>query len=183
MQVEGPHIAGMSGQERAPGGESGPAVSFPGAQVTADRAGSVLHPQFHLEFQGDPSLASLWMIERDAADGVDVAARDVGSTAQSTRSSSPVSAVSFPVPLEDRSLRVTRESPLSGRQEPGALRRRLFDAALEGSQIPGESGASGELERASGQSPRPPSGSPSRSHSAWKRGCCRSGSQSGCRSV
>ena len=102
-QVHGPQLVGINGQDGAPGGGAGAALSLPGGQVSSDRAGSMLHAQFRPELQLDPVLAPLRMIGRDAADEVDVVPRDGGSAATwPTGSSSPVAAVPFPVPPEDR---------------------------------------------------------------------------------
>jgi len=62
----------------------------------------VLHPQFRLELQGDSVLTPLGMIGRDSANQTDVGPGDSGSAAKPARSSSPVAAVAFPVPPEDR---------------------------------------------------------------------------------
>ena len=50
----------------------------------------------------EPPSAPLGMIGRDSPNQTDVAAGYPGSTARPTGSSSPVTAVPFPVPSEDR---------------------------------------------------------------------------------
>ncbi len=62
----------------------------------------MLHPELRLELQGDPVLAPLRMIGRDATNQADVAPRASGSAAQPTVSSSPVAPIARPVPPEDR---------------------------------------------------------------------------------
>ena len=67
-----------------------------------DSAGRVLHPKFRLQLQADTVLAPLGVIGRDAANQADVAPGDSGSTAKLTGPSSPVTAVPFSVPPQDR---------------------------------------------------------------------------------
>ena len=75
-QVHVPQLGGVSGQERAPGGGGRSTVSCPGDHVPTDGAGSMLHPEFRLQLQGDTVLAPLGVIGRDAANQADVVPRD-----------------------------------------------------------------------------------------------------------
>lgn len=62
----------------------------------------MLHPELRLELQRDPALTPPGIIGRDAANQTDVAAGNPGSAPRSTGSSSPVAAVPFPMPIQDR---------------------------------------------------------------------------------